>query len=265
MINSYEIAKVMRTENYDMFKRMVGNRKPTGWKAIVESIGRVGYVMSPILVNENMEVVDGQNRLEALKVLGLPVDYIIVEGVGVEACRSMNIGQKNWTFTDFLRSYSEDGNQNYTRLLGLIATYQKDVCIDGVLCANPKQRIISSGGAKYPHVRDGEYILDQESAYACAKCIEEIKKLGFVDFCNNRNMSARIYWRAVMYCYRHPEVNMERLIKQLNDNAINIKSYSSVIDQLRCFEEVYNFHLASDKRVYFATDFQRNLYNEVTK
>ena len=119
------IGKIYITDDYDKFKKLTGNRDVKGTKKIVASIKSVGYVLSPILVNENFEVVDGQNRLEALKQLELPVPYIIQNGIGIEECRHLNIGQSNWNTTQFIRSYAESGNESYIRLLDLINDFSK--------------------------------------------------------------------------------------------------------------------------------------------
>ena len=52
------MKEVKRTNNYEKFKRLKGNREvsPTRIRKIVESINRVGYITSPIIVNEKMEV-----------------------------------------------------------------------------------------------------------------------------------------------------------------------------------------------------------------
>lgn len=59
---------VYRTNNYDQFKRLVGNREvnPKRVKTIKKSVEEIGYIPNPIIVNENMEVIDGQGRLQAL-------------------------------------------------------------------------------------------------------------------------------------------------------------------------------------------------------
>lgn len=66
--------KVYVTDKYSIFRRLSGNRdvKEARVKKIMRSIEKVGYIPNPIIVNENMEVVDGQGRLEAVKRLGLP-------------------------------------------------------------------------------------------------------------------------------------------------------------------------------------------------
>ena len=83
------MKEILTTTDYSIFKTLEGNRAVKDHRVdkIVKSICNIGYVTSPILVNEKMEVIDGQGRLQALERLGMPVEYIIHEGVGIEECR----------------------------------------------------------------------------------------------------------------------------------------------------------------------------------
>ena len=71
---SYKVVK--STTKYKIFKKLLANREVTQTRVnnIIDSIQRVGYVTSPIIVNEKMEIIDGQGRLEALQELNLPVE-----------------------------------------------------------------------------------------------------------------------------------------------------------------------------------------------
>ena len=71
----------------------------------------------PILVNENMEVIDGQHRLEALRKLGYPVYYQIGEGLGLKETIEMNAVQKHWNPLDYANSYAASGLESYQRYL----------------------------------------------------------------------------------------------------------------------------------------------------
>jgi len=109
--------KILSTKDYNLFKKMVGNR-PTQLfrvKKILKSIEKVGYITNPIIVNDKMEIIDGQARFEALKQLNLPIDYIIVNNAGIKECISMNTYNSNWKEMDYINSYANVGNINYIR------------------------------------------------------------------------------------------------------------------------------------------------------
>ena len=76
------IGHIYETTDYSKFKKLKGNRDPKTAKKIVNSINEVGYVLDPILINEKDEIIDGQNRFEAVMQLGLPVVYVKQDGIG---------------------------------------------------------------------------------------------------------------------------------------------------------------------------------------
>ena len=120
---SIEITgNTFRTSNYDMFKRLEGNRNvlQTRVKKIKANMERNGYIFNPIVVNESHEVIDGQGRLEALRLLNLPVDFVIAENTGLAQCVALNSGTTPWKLADFIESYCEIGNENYIRTKELI-------------------------------------------------------------------------------------------------------------------------------------------------
>lgn len=66
--------KIERTNNYKIFKKLKGNRDvaPSRVRKIVESINKVGYVTSPVIVNENvvrweMKRIDLERNYEQLE------------------------------------------------------------------------------------------------------------------------------------------------------------------------------------------------------
>ena len=117
--------KVMETTNYGQFKKLLGNRELTPGRvsAIKESILRIGYQPSPAIVNEKMEVIDGQGRIAACEDLGIPALYIVKPGLTVDDCISMNLQMKNWGDLDYIRSYADRGYPAYVVLVKMIETY----------------------------------------------------------------------------------------------------------------------------------------------
>lgn len=60
-----KFANVYKTDNYKKFKKMLDNREVTKQRmtSIIRSIEAVGYIPSPIIVNEKFEVIDGGGGL----------------------------------------------------------------------------------------------------------------------------------------------------------------------------------------------------------
>lgn len=110
-----EVNKVYKTFDLSVFKMIEGNRVPNlnHVKRLSDSIRVYGMKCNPILVNENMEVIDGQHRLIAAKETGSFVYYIIVKGYKLEDVHTLNLNQKNWTKSDFMDGYANLGIQDY--------------------------------------------------------------------------------------------------------------------------------------------------------
>lgn len=117
-ITSKEVNKVYRTNDLSTFKTLPGNRVPNllHINRLNYSINKYGMKCNPILVNERLEVIDGQHRLEAAKSAGTFVYYIIVPGYNLTEVHTLNLNQKNWTKTDYMEGYANMGQESYIKL-----------------------------------------------------------------------------------------------------------------------------------------------------
>ena len=83
-VKELEDYKVYQTSNYDLFKKLNGNRDVKNEKVIIKSIQKIGLIDNPIIVNEKYEVIDGQNRLKALQTLNMPVLFHVIPGLNID-------------------------------------------------------------------------------------------------------------------------------------------------------------------------------------
>ena len=134
-----EVNKVYKTNNLSMFKQIDGNRIPNiqHVRRLSDSIRVYGMKCNPILVNERMEVIDGQHRLMAAKEAESFVYYIIVDGYSLNEVHTLNLNQKNWTKKDFMEGYANMGIESYIKLKNFVEKnddYSFNDCI--ALCSN---------------------------------------------------------------------------------------------------------------------------------
>lgn len=108
------IGNVYETYNYDMFKTLEGNRETNKVHIgkLINSMEEI-YLVSPIIVNSRMEIIDGQHRYEAAKAIDLPIRYIIDQNAGLRAVQLLNSRSKDWGFDDYLNSYVKLGYNEY--------------------------------------------------------------------------------------------------------------------------------------------------------
>lgn len=250
------IGQIYVTKDYDKFKTIDENREVKSIKKILESIDTVGQVISPILVNENYEVIDGQHRLEAFKTRDLPVYYIIQPGIGYTECQYLNIGQTNWSTMDYVKSYAKQGDENYQRLLRLIAEFGKDYKFEGILAFTTE--IYPTGGGCHTLVKKKQFKLTEEEEELARARFRSAKELGFVAMQVENKLFYRTWYNALAYAYRHEGVSVKELANCLKANPVALVSYNKTEDQLALFDKLYN--KGRRKKVFMSTDFQLGKY-----
>lgn len=110
-------TSVYSTRDYHLFNLLTGNRETLAphLKKLKESMSEK-YLLCPIIVNDKMEVIDGQHRLKICKDLNLPVYFIVAKGYGIEEVQRLNINHSNWKFSTYLDSYCEMGYPEYLKV-----------------------------------------------------------------------------------------------------------------------------------------------------
>lgn len=250
-----KITTIYRTRNYGMFKRLPGNRKvaPSRVKKIIKSIQKVGYVLSPILVNERYEIIDGQGRLEALKVLNLPVDYMVCKNLGIEECTAMNVYNTGWSMLDHIESHAETGNVSYMYLLQLIKAYGKKLHLKVIVSA-------VTGKDEMPNnqLKEGDFVCTQEqydTAVSILTYLLELKPI--VDRIGGRT---ECYYTALAFCWKDEAVDNARLIRKMRQLQANMIPVINIQQALDNIEEVYNNR--SKEKVYIKTHYRQYMDNK---
>ena len=116
------------TRDYSIFKNQQGNRAVTnaGLTKVENKILKENLLKyHPILVNQDMEVIDGQHRLKVAKKHNFVISFIVIgDGANLSTTQSINTTGKAWTVKDFLNSYYELGEYNYCKFKKVLETYE---------------------------------------------------------------------------------------------------------------------------------------------
>ena len=240
--------EVYTTRDYSIFKRLIGNRDipESRISKIVASIQEIGWVHNPIIVNEKMEVIDGQGRLTALQRLKMPVEYIIAPGAGNKECIHMNMDMVNWKLPDFIKSYAELGNENYQRLLSLMEKY-----------ANGNLDIISTAvyrvsKSKHRDIKQGILQLTEEQYKAAIPRLEFIKPL--LERLDEKKLPGSIVtlMQTAIYYFDYEEVDKERLSYSIEKYIYNASPWVLNTDCEREVENAYNYGMKLEKKIFIA-------------
>lgn len=228
--------EILETRDYEKFNKLKGNRSITDGRIskIISSINKVGYIKNPIIVNEKMEIIDGQGRFEALKSLKLPIYYIVIPGIGIEQCISMNINNTNWKLTDYIESYSELGNQNFIYLKQLLNEY-KMYSLDSIFASATGVLKTSNRG-----IKDGNIYINEEMYNNSKKILDYL-----MDIQLNINENALPGGKTTLICCmialsNHKEVDLEFLKVKILNNYMNLKAYGDYDSCMVALEELYN-------------------------
>jgi hypothetical protein len=134
-----EVNKVYKTNDLSIFKQIAGNRVPNPQhiKRLKTSILQYGMLCNPILVNESMEIIDGQHRLIASQEAESFIYYIILNGYNLNQVHTLNLNQKNWTKKDFMDGYADMGIESYNKLRNFVKKHEDFTFTDCIsLCSN---------------------------------------------------------------------------------------------------------------------------------
>lgn len=231
---------VFTTKDYSIFKRLKGNRDIPESRIgkIVNSIQEIGWIRNPIVVNDNMEVIDGQGRLTALQRLGLPVEYVIAPGAGTEACIRMNMDMVNWGLNDFIKSYAEQGNINYQRLLSLMQKYAGGN-INIIMTA-----LYRVSKAKHREIKAGSIQITEEQYFEAVKRLKYAQP--FIETLDQKNLPGSMVTliQTLIYYYDYEEVDKDRLKNRVEKYIYQAKPWVTSQDCEKEVEDVYNYRTA---------------------
>lgn len=249
------------TSDYSVFKFIQGNRNivESHVKEIIKSINSIGYIPIPIVVNEDMEIVEGQHRFEALKRLNLPIPYIIVLGATREEIIALNTSSRKWGTADYISSFASDNIPSYQRLKQLLHDFNKDGArIECVLAfINPAHRYIKPKLSK--RITDGTFTLSKERYEFVKIRLRRIVDLGLIDYQKSKKIPADGFYAAISYAFDHPEIDAIILIRKILDEY-DIPHFRGVGDILRVFDDINNKGKRAEKRVFMEADFKKGLY-----
>ena len=101
------------SDNYDKFKMSKFNRDIVPNKMLEDSIVSKG-LLNPIVVNNQMTILDGQHRFLICKEYSMPIEYIVLDSN--EYMRDCNTTAIKWGTIDYLKN-----NSKYRKLYKLVA------------------------------------------------------------------------------------------------------------------------------------------------
>lgn len=219
--------QIFDTTDYEMFKFIDGNRPTKVSNAMRQSMKEVGWIKSsPLICNQNHEVLDGQHRLLVAMEMGLKVYYAIERTSGREEdnkiITQLNKNQKMWRLQDWIHHHAENGLRSHQQVRSFQDRHRLGISNSIILCYH-------SLGDASKHIRDGKEFKLNPKRETCVEFIEECKDLFF-------HKSSK-FVTAVKVLHDKAK---EDQIKKLQKKIMLVKQQPSLSAYLSVFENLIN-------------------------
>lgn len=236
--------EVKSTTNYELFKFLPQNRPTNSVQSerhiehLCESMKLRGFI-DPILVNKEMEILDGQHRFLAGQKAGSEILYMVVEADD-SIIPSLNTEQLNWKLDTYLHYYVQKGKESYKKIEDFMEKYNMPL---SETIALVKGRRGGGGGSASKEFRDG--VIDVKDitlnwAIETVKKVDEIRN--FSDSYKLFSDSTR-FISAVITLVTDIDYDHKYFMKKLGMMQTDIVACRSKHEYLRLFQQVYNWKL----------------------
>lgn len=238
-------VKIYFTTEYGRFRFMKGNRDlvESKIKKIVKAIDSGIDVLkySPIIVNKQMEIIDGQHRFAVSKQLKTNVYYVIKEDADLSIVPAINSNSSKWRTADFLASYVDLGKQSYKSLQSFLDTFPKT-------SISTAAKMFHSGKVNSPEAmeafKDGVLLTDyQDFTYQIANMLQNFEPFMDNPFSGRMFMVMSLLKDNGKYEHSVMLAKLDQSGKRIED----IGSSKSIIGQM---ELIYNHHAQKRTIIY---------------
>jgi len=252
---------IFKTHDYFIFENVSGNRATNDLhiKRLMDSFNKE-YLVNPIIVNENYQIIDGQHRFEAAKRLELPIYCIIQKGYSLKEVQLLNMNQTNWTNKDYLESYSELGYNSYVQFKDFweeypMFSFTAILILLSQMTGNPHSKFTvhkQRGGKKSIarssikiRFKEGDFeIPDLSKSESFAKKILKVKK-----YYSGYNRT--LFVRTMVSLFKNPNYDHNEFLKKLESGEKNdiLVNFSTVLQYKVAIEKIYNHRRIFENRV----------------
>tara|TARA_R110000824_G_scaffold147021_2_gene316335 strand:+ start:426 stop:1157 length:732 start_codon:yes stop_codon:yes gene_type:complete len=234
--------KILVTKDYHKFSFLKGNRAINirHLNNLITSIKEKDLKM-PIIVNEELGVLDGQHRLKAYQTLNLSMSYIIKKDFNLKDIRQINSVQKSWTPLIYMKSFKDLGVESYVYLEWFYRTYKFGIAeccqmlTNGTAPSSTTRINFNLGKFKITNLEKGKLMA------------QRLNKTGEY-FAHYRK---RTFVTAMIFAFKQKEFQWTRFEQKLENFSSILKNQGSRHDFLVNIEKLYNHKTSLDKRIRF--------------
>lgn len=244
---------IKKTKDYDIFILRDDNREKIDRphiQRLCESIkSRNLLEFRPIVVNEKMEVIDGQHRLFAAKALDVEIYYQVESKLDAPDIVRMNIS-KAWTMGDYLNFYCQHDYEEYKKLAEFMKKHSLTLKV---------ALTIALGQSKlgYYEFKRGEFKFEECSENVdldiCWETIHYIQKInGYAQYTYTNR-----FWKAMLKLVKHPNFDAKKWKSNVEKLVSNFCPKARADDYVIMVQNIYNWR--NNAKIHLLDDQIRNM------
>ena len=243
-IQKNAVVRIHYENNHSKFTLLDNNRDidQNHVETLIDSIKRKGQLM-PIIVNEKLEVHEGQHRLKACEELRVPIGYVVHLNAKSKDISVMNNSQKPWKNKDYLKHYSHKSHYNnseYRKIESFIDKYPLPfhtaiMLLSGVRYTTTAR---SRDRGSMPSFRNGTFEVVNLNA-ACTTAEQLINLKSFVPHLVAVNRFCLAFIKLSML----NDFNVELAYKQIEKNSNHFDRCNNQEDWYQAMISAYNYKL----------------------
>ena len=240
MKNTMKIVnQVYKTNDYSVFNTIKGNRplNKLHKKRLMESMS-IQHLQSPIIINKNMDIIDGQHRFESQKELNLPVFYIMMEEYGIEETHRLNSNSSDWKTSDFMEAYAMQGLKDYI----IYKQFYYEFGFGHQDCLNMLSGHISLG-TLYTTFKNGNFVVTNHK-----DAIEIAEKITMIaDYYHG--YKRRAFVQSMQIAFKNPNYNHAKLLQKLKYNSTELVDCTNYRQYCYLLEDIYNYRTKDTDKI----------------
>lgn len=239
--NSGQVHNFHSTCNYAQFSCVKKNRSidQDHLMQLYDAVSAKNLLAEfPILVDKNLNVIDGQHRLRVAESLGVPIYYIVSERITVDDISSTNGNTRHWRMQDYMDRWLAEGKMEYVVLDRFMKKFPFFTLSEAV-------HLCHFGDKKYIHSKftKGEYRCN-DSSYA-AKVAHAL--LDFAKFFPRYHDNGFIL--AVANLMGNVNYDHKVMMARLEYQSTKLVRCSNSVAYIELLNEIYNYRAPLTKRV----------------
>lgn len=229
------------SKDYDKFNLLEYNRNldRNQINKLKESISIHGYLSSnPIIVDQKLNIVDGQHRFVACKDMGLPIVYEVIDN-STDMIIDLNTTQKKWSLKDYVNYYAiKEKNENYARLNNAIK--ECNTTYDVIITIAYRR---ATAGSISQEIKAGKLKFNREDEIRTLETYAKIKDIATY----LRLKTGGKFAAALCILSQEKNFRWERMLTQSYKYPTLAYPCRTTEEYKKMFTDLYNFNSRTDK------------------